>query len=38
MKFVRARYLPPTKTAVLGFQAADGDRRATRKLSGPGGR
>lgn len=31
-KFVRARYVPPTKTAVLGFQTADGDRRTTKKL------
>jgi hypothetical protein len=30
--FVRARYAPPMKTAVLGYQVADGDRRRIRKV------
>jgi len=30
--FVRARYTPPTKTAVLGYRVADGDRRRIRRV------
>jgi len=32
VSFVHARYLPPLKTAVLGFQTPDGDRRRIRKV------
>lgn len=30
--FIRAQYVPPMKTAVLGWQTPDGDRRKARKL------
>jgi hypothetical protein len=30
--FVRSRYVPPMKTAVLGWQTPDADRRKARKL------
>jgi hypothetical protein len=30
--FIRARYVPPMKTAVLGWQVPDADRRRVRKL------
>lgn len=30
--YVHARYVPPLKTAVLGYQMPDGDRRRVRKL------
>jgi hypothetical protein len=32
LTFIRSRYLPPTKTAVLGWQTAEADRRKARKL------
>src|SRR4051812_46793596 len=31
-KYVHARYVPPMKTAVMGFQMADADRQRARKL------
>lgn len=30
--FVRSKYTPPTKTAVIGWQAADGERRSIKKV------
>jgi hypothetical protein len=32
LTFIRSRYVPPTKTAVLGWQTAEADRRKARKL------
>jgi hypothetical protein len=32
LTFIRSRYVPPIKTAVLGWQTAEGDRRKARKL------
>ena len=37
-RFVHARYVPPMKTTVLGYQVADADRRRVKKVRWTGSR